>query len=461
MSTSRRNTKKTFTKQDKRSFYLVASDVFLGIKFIKTESFSNNTNRNIFTIPSFYFYNNQQKTIIDYSNSKNEEDISYIFSFFSDMTSGVTFEVTNANFIQEFNNTDANLSGIYEFSSIENRKIIKANVISVEKIKSKKDAYPFNFFTNTPQLNKNGSLTTTQQKNNLIKNTLSNGIYSFNRMGIQIGDFIDFSGTTTNQRKKYKVIDFYVDNEGIETIQIDSVIENEDLIGENVILNVYFEGETQQEVNLNEKKYGSCFLDGVCSNCQNQFMCNKRAEIQNAKIVSFIETETCEDALERNNQSLTVNSLIPQPPGITLNDFVNMVEISGVTLNFLITSINSETNKFISQIPAAYIRPKVNYKTANIKVENDYLIDSKKKLNYITIDKGSTLKLILQDFTLLGYDFDLYSDLDNKTVIKNDVNKQGTPGVPNSYITYKTPNSPTTIYLKEKNTIYSIKIDII
>jgi hypothetical protein len=52
-------------------FHLVGDDVFFGLVFASTENFYYKKNRNLITIPSFTFYDNQTKVIIDYSNVKN------------------------------------------------------------------------------------------------------------------------------------------------------------------------------------------------------------------------------------------------------------------------------------------------------------------------------------------------------------------------------------------------------
>lgn len=465
MSNIRRNTKKSYTQRDKRSFYLVASDVYFGLKFLKKETFSDKTKRGILTTPTFFYYDNQQKVIIDYSNSKNQDDLSYIFSFFSEMQNGVTFAVTDANFVQDSLNLNANLSGIYQFSSIENSKLIKANVVSINNLENKKDNYNFNFFTKTPQLSRGGVLSKKQQKNNIIKNTLTTGLYSFKRMGINVGDYIDFSGTLTNPKRKYKVIDLYVDNDGFETLQVDYSLEDEDLIGESVIVNVYFEGETKEEVDLSKKTYGSCRFEGICFNAQSEFMCNKRAKLLNATLNSYTSNDSCEDLAQRifDDTSGTqdvfrnIQTNIQLPEGLTL-PFVDG-SIEGIT--FATAGSLPVTGSTIN-IPFAFTRPKINYKVVPIRIENGVLVDSKTKNTKITINQNNILKLTLQDSTLLGNDLDFYLDKDSNKPLQTNITKIGKVGTTSSYISLTKTENLKTIYLKSKqNKLLLLEIEII
>ena len=59
MSGTRRNTKRVYTQKDTRSFYLVANDVFYGLIFSSTQEFYFKKNRNLLSIPSLLFYDNQ------------------------------------------------------------------------------------------------------------------------------------------------------------------------------------------------------------------------------------------------------------------------------------------------------------------------------------------------------------------------------------------------------------------
>ena len=173
MSGLRRNTKRTFTQQDKRSFYLVASDVFFGLVFSKEESYDYKINRSLTSTPSFLFHTNQTKVIIDYSNSKNDSDLSFVSSFFNSLEPRITFTIESATYNEPSTGVKANISGVYSFNSFDKGKIVRADLVSATNISSKKDLYNSLYFTATPQLSKaSGTISQTQQRKNIVKNTI-------------------------------------------------------------------------------------------------------------------------------------------------------------------------------------------------------------------------------------------------------------------------------------------------
>ena len=129
-------------------FHLVGDDVFLGLVFALKQNFYYKKNRNLITIPSFTYYDNQTKVIIDYSNLKNFviDDLSFISSFFSSMTNGITFEYINAQYVNDASDISADLSGVYEFESFQSNSLIKANVVSTTDISTTRDFYNSKFF---------------------------------------------------------------------------------------------------------------------------------------------------------------------------------------------------------------------------------------------------------------------------------------------------------------------------
>lgn len=455
MSVSRRNTKRALSTTDKRSFYLVGNDVFLGLVFSSKQSYIYKTNRTLVSTPSIVFYNNQSKAIIDYSNSKNEDDISFVNSFFNSCTSGITFEISNATYVEDGASINANISGTYSFESFEQGKIIKANVISTTKISTKKDAYLPKFFTGTPQLSKAGGVSATQQKQNIIKNTLSSGLYSFNRLGVQIGDYIEFSGTENNNGKKFKVLDLFIDVDGYETMEVDQTVVNENLIGEPILTNLYFEGNPKTQVADKEKTYGTCLLSytvnsSVCSSCQNGFQCAERAKVTKATTYLYSPNKTCDDAEVNTYRSVLSQRTSAVLAGITFN---NITTITGATLP-------------TENIEVTITRPKVTYKSETIKIQpvngSNAIIKDGSPITNIDTEKNTTLKIILSDPTLNGYSFAI-STTNPKTKIteiSSTVIKNGKPGSAGSYISVQTGTTAKTLYLTttDRNLVVTITV---
>ena len=446
MSVSRRNTKKALTQQDKRSFYLVANDIFFGLVFAKNQSYYYKLNRNLLTSPSFTLYSSQTKAVIDYSNSKNNDDLSYILAFYSNMSNGDTFAFSNVTYVNDTTSSSSDLSGVYSFTSLEHGKIIKADLISVNKVDSKYDFYASRFFTKTPQISKNGGINNTQQKNNIIKNTIPNGVFSFYRMGVQIGNYLEFSGTINNEKKKLKVLDIFIDNDGFECIQVDSEIESENLIGSPVLINLYFDGEPKSEINFQNKTYGSCqTVIGItlsqCVPCQNESICTERSLIS-GNTSTYIENLTCD---EITNTTIQVRGVAPQATQ----------SITGITGIYTL----AETVVYKEQI-----RPRLITNNIVIRMRNGLLVNSETLQNFTSIKEGTTLKISLQDSSLKNYTFDIF---DNETLGASTLNatstivKNGTAGSVGSFISVKLPINKKVAYLKatnDKSLIFTINV---
>ena len=454
MSGIRRNTKRTFTQKDKRSFHLVGSDLFFGLVFASKQSYYYKVNRNLVTTPSFTFYSNQTKVIIDYSNSKNADDLSYIASFFNSLASGITFEYTDTIYVNDASGTSADLSGIYQFTSFEQNKLIKANLISNTSMPSSRDFYNSKFFTDTPQLNKSGGVSDTQQRTNIIKNTIPNGLYSFTRLGARVGDYVDFSGTDNNKWTKLKVKNIFIDTDGFECIEVESAIADENLIGNGILVNLYFEGESSTEVDLDNKTYGTCvlrFVDGssICLPSQNSFQCTDRSTQLKAASATYTPYVTCDD----------INSLSTTVATVASTNTTAVVPTPTVAL----TTTDATTTLAISST----VRPKTTVKNISIKLATIggklTITQDGIALNEVAAGIDTTLKILTSDPTLLNYSFAFSSTSPEKiiTPIVDNIINIGKPGTSSSYISIQTGKQNKEIYLtssSNRSLFFKIKI---
>jgi|694.fasta_scaffold16364_11 hypothetical protein len=446
MSGFRKNTKRAFTNLDTRSFYLVASDVFFGLIFSSTEDYTFKKNRSLTTTPSFLFYDSQTKVVIDYSNSKNPDDLAFISSFFNSVQSGITFEFSNANYVEDSNNVKSNLSGIYTFKSFDQNTIIRAELVSATNVSTKKDLYNPKFFVTTPQLSKvSTTVSSSNQRKNLIKNTLSNGLFSFTKMGVRIGDYIEFSGSQSNQNKKFKVMNIFVDSDGFENLQVDQTIANENLIGSPILVNLYLQGESKTNANINDKTYGTCVLNfpqgsPVCIPCQNMFLCDERKKQLNAILSTYTANTTCEDV------------------DIEIISQQSQQFIAGIT-----SSAQTTTEETVGVVESvSYVRPKTKFNIIELKKTNNTLASNSGVISELQVDKNTTLKFILTSPTLLNNLFTFSSTEPNSKItrITEDVLNIGLPGTSNSYISIKTGQKNTTFYLTSADRKLSIKINV-
>jgi hypothetical protein len=448
MSGLRRNTKRTFTQKDTRSFYLAANDMFFGLVFASTQNYYYKINRTLVSKPSILLYDNQTKVIIDYSNSRNADDLSFVSSFFNSLQSGMTFSISSATYLEDGPNVKANLSGIYTFKSFEQGKIVRGDIVSTTTLSTKKDSYYSKFFTDTPQIAKaSGSVSSVQQRKNIIKNTLSSGMYSFKRLGVRIGDYIDFSGTENNQWKKVKVLDLFTDTDGFEVIEVDTDITDEDLVGEPVLVNLYLEGESDTNVDGNDKTYGTCLLrfnttTTSCIPCQNSFLCDKRTKQLKALSSIYTENTTCEDS-DIQTIANTLSSLVT---GITGNPELTVNTISVVDNLQAVTSV----------------RPKTTFETITVKVENKKITQNGIVLTDYSLGFNTSFKVLLSDPTFSGYSM-LFSSTDPAkgiTEITDNVIKSGLPGSSSSYIAIQSGTTTKTVYVTSSDKKIGFKVTI-
>jgi hypothetical protein len=352
--------------------------------------------------------------------------------------------------VNDASNISSDLSGIYAFESFEQNKLIKASVVSSANISSSRDFYSSKFFTDTPQLNKLGGVSDTQQRTNIIKNTIPNGLYSFTRLGVVVGDYVDFSGTANNKWTKLKVKDLFIDTDGFECIEVESTITDETLIGNGILVNLYFEGESSTEVDLNAKTYGTCVLkfangSSRCLPCQNEFQCADRSTQLKAASATYTPYTTCDDidSLSTTVVSPITTAVVPTPTvALTATDATTTLPISST------------------------VRPKTTVKNISIKLATiggkPTITQDGIALNEVAVGIDTTLKISTSDPTLLNYSFAFSSTNPEKIVtpILDNIINTGKPGTSSSYISIQTGKQDKEIYVTSSSRSLFFKIKI-
>ena len=420
-------------------FHLVGDDVFLGLVFASTENFYYKKNRNLITIPSFTFYDNQTKVIIDYSNVKNfaTDDLSFVSSFFGSMANGITFEYINAQYVNDASDISADISGVYEFDSFQSNSLIKANVVSTTDISTTRDFYNSKFFINTPQLTRVDDLPNGIQsvfRTNIIKNTIPNGLYSFTRLGARVGDYIEFSSSTANSGR-FKILDLFFDTEGFECIRVDSPLSNENAIGISVLVNLYFEGQLTGTYDGSNKTYGAGIIQignfpQICISCQSESQFIERATILNANTSSYTPQTTCAE-LESLSTSVPVSVVAPVPtPAVVVPEIVT------------------------TDIPlSSTVRPRTTVRTIRIKLltvgGKQIITEDTEPITNIDVKTNTTLKVYLNHPSLVGSSFGFSSTQPTNAVtpiLDNTINS-GLPGTSNSYISVQVGSQARDLYV--------------
>ena len=421
-------------------FHLVGNDVFFGLVFASTENFYYKKNRNLITIPSFTFYDNQTKVIIDYSNVKNfaTDDLSFISSFFDSTDNGITFEYINAQYVNDASDISADLSGVYQFESFQSNSLIKANVVSTTDISTTRDFYNSKFFINTPQLTKIGDLSNSGAQSvfrtNIIKNTIPNGLYSFTRLGARVGDRIGFSSSTSNSGS-FTILDLFLDTEGFECIRVDSSLSNENAIGTPVLVNLYFEGQPTDDHDGSNKTYGAGIIQignfpQICISCQSESQFIERATALNANTSSYTPQTTCAE-LESLSTSTAVRVVAPVPtPAVVIPEIVT------------------------TDIPlSSTVRPRTTVRTIRIKLltvgGNQIITEDTEPITNIDVKTNTTLKVYLTHPSLVGSSFGFSSTQPTNTVtpILDNIINSGLPGTSNSYISIQVGSQARDLYV--------------
>ena len=212
------------------------------------------------TTPSIALYDGGNRVMLDYSHSRNKNDLSKIVSFFEKSNSGASFTISNGKWKTPLSKTyDADFSGTYYFRNIEGNNIILADIVSDVSTSTKHNTYSPEYFIDVPQI----SITIPENKTkiSIIKNILGNkSEKSFRSLGINENTkpntmWVEIGGSELNVGK-HRIRNYRIDSEGAEVLVIDGNINEEVFSGEGmVVVNVYVKD------NEENKKYQDGPLD--------------------------------------------------------------------------------------------------------------------------------------------------------------------------------------------------------
>lgn len=275
---------------------LVRSAVLYGLLFEDIKQEKATYNSGITSIPTIIYFDNNTQCFFDFSNKTNKELEVKLKIFFSKITNGTTFYITNANYQDPATEITADLSGEYVFRDYYNG-IIKANVISVNDIQSNYIRYDKKYFEDTPILTVSSIPTAEVSDITIIRNIFGvNTKNSFNYLGVSVGDFISLS----NADNKYEIIEISNDPNGVETIKIKGKIPNQDKLDTKILVNVYIRTVEQYTMgaDVNESETGACVLssDGVivsCSDNHTRSQCRFRSSSSKNLLSTFGPESFC------------------------------------------------------------------------------------------------------------------------------------------------------------------------
>lgn len=283
---------------------LVRSEVLYYLKFINYDKDLFKSSSKLTSKPSITVYteDSQKKVIIDYTLA-NETDKKYIKSFFANMTQIDTFTLTNGDYI-DVSESEADISSSLTFTDYKENKIF-ALVNSITNENTAIEVYNGEYFTQTPQLTKSGSLGSSAFTENYSLALLNPSISkNFTSMGVIVGDVIEILyENSKNHGIKYEVEEITHINEKqilkLKKYKNYVLPFEESLIGKPVVLNVYinnFEKVTDLP-EINNSVIGCCYNTdkSVIISNQTEYQCkvrNTEYTFTNKDCDSITTTET-------------------------------------------------------------------------------------------------------------------------------------------------------------------------
>ena len=334
-----RNYKPTATssKQNTQQKLVFAREgVFYGLLIQNEKSDKVSFNQGITSTPTFVFYSNNTKCLIDYTSQTNELIESTIESYFSQISSGTTFYVYNGYYIDTNLNRIADLSGEYIFRNYYNG-IIEADVVSVESFSTNINRYDKARFEQIPFLVAN-VFTQKEEVQSIIKNRFGkNTKNSFNYLGAKVGDYIKLSDITS----QLKILEINTDPDGNEYILVDRKLNEADLTNIKTKINLYvpYDGKIEPifENIQNSQEIGSCveYLNGIqitCTNNHTREQCFLRGNVGSSSSPStnFNPSSFCSVPETSSAVQTDTTTTLLQMTNALATTLTNMNNMSGV-----------------------------------------------------------------------------------------------------------------------------------
>lgn len=274
---------------------LVRTGTFYGLKIEGVRQENSSYKRGIVAIPNFYFYDNQTKAMIDFSDFKNVIDQTLVSDFFDLSLDGVTMDVKSSRWENlELSKKKISLDGTYTIDKYLNN-ILFVNVIEVDNIDSTINRYDKSYFTDTPEFVLDVSTSQPDTAKFSITNHLGeNSKNSFNYLGVIPGDYIKINKSNS----RYQVEDLFSDEEGKEVLILKGTLSQEDRITSLTDVSVFTTNPDKLNTNsFDNTKTGRCNIteNGVvlCYDSHTRLQCELRKNKVKNIISAFSEGNFC------------------------------------------------------------------------------------------------------------------------------------------------------------------------
>jgi hypothetical protein len=230
---------------------------------------------------------------IDYSQTYNTSDLTFLKKVFKNTPTGTTFAFSNGSYYDGEKDYITDVSGVMSFESITNNdKLVIGGIVSGFTYTTNYKFYYRENFTNTPQLTTGykGGLTSS---NYILNNITNNPAKSFINAGF-IGsafnkeEYVGLSGSTANSGK-LKVNSVTVLKDNREILYTDVTLQNENSLTSNSFISQYIRGNANPEILSKSRKALGCYViiddNGNQVNCfenQNELQAFLRSQNEGA-----------------------------------------------------------------------------------------------------------------------------------------------------------------------------------
>jgi hypothetical protein len=386
---------------------------------------------------------------IDYSNTSNISDLTYLKKLFFTAPIGTTYSISSGDYYDEFKNVRTDISGVFSKSSFTNNgKLLIGSIVSGLTYTSNYSYYDKSYFINPPQYTT--GYTGAATLNFITNNITSNPAKSFINSG-PIGscfsqeEYVELSGTTLNAGKlKINSVIKLKDNK--ELLYVDNTLVSENLGATATSSTFYIRGNANPDILNKSRKLLGCYIiydsNGNQTSCfenQNQLQGFLRAQATATGYSAY--WVPCLDC-----SRLTDNALNAASSDRTLFFDANVF--------FYITQQALATVNDALEVVLSYVYTLNSNAVSNSNLQTTSAIT-------FTIDNG--FKIDLSHPSLKGFEVEAYLDSSYTVPMSQYIYKLGILGFDQASLIYqKTTSSSKLIYLQFTGpTVINVQITVI
>lgn len=372
---------------------------------------------------------------IDYSQTYDTSDLTFLKKHFSNTPVGVTFSFSDGVYYDAAQDYLVDPSGIFSFETFTNDgKLIVGGIVSGFTYTTNYKFYNRNNFTDQPQISTHyrGGATASNYILNNITNNPAKSFLNAGFLGSQFGkeEYVELTGSTLNSGK-LKVNSVAVLKDNREILYTDVTLQNEDLLKTNSTLTQYIRGNANPEILSKSRKSLGCYVivddNGNQVNCfenQNQLQGFLRAQSEGATHSAYwIPCINCSRLSDNAFNAATADKSVLFDAAVFLK--INETQVPTFT----------SSNQFVIDYSYELFGNPSGTST----------LEQISSLNF-NIDSG--FKIDLSHPSLKGFEVQLFIDPQTKIEYEGTYYLIGTPGFDQASLIYpKTLSNPKNLYM--------------